>query len=188
MNKTYIINIYGKAQHGKDTLAVLLLSELVMLGYTGQIVWFATDLKRMAKKQGWDGKKDKEGRTFLQNLGQEKRKKDKDYWVKRAEKQFKDVDFILIADTRYMNEIEYFKRNDYQSTTIKIIRLNSNRDEYQNNLTEKQRKHSSEIELENYDFDYVCKCKSRYEIKINANIIARSLNKKLKKESAINGD
>ncbi|MCF8009283.1 MAG: hypothetical protein K9K32_05910, partial [Halanaerobiales bacterium] len=65
MNKTYIINIYGKAEHGKDTLAVLLLSELVMLGYTGQIVWFATDLKRMAKKQGWNGKKDKKDRTFL---------------------------------------------------------------------------------------------------------------------------
>lgn len=160
-----ILNISGKAQHGKDTLAEMVGDLLQVKGYKVQTIHFADSLKEEAVRDcGWDGEKDKCGRGLLQDLGTYKRENvDIDYWVKRAEEKFKeDSDFILIPDTRYENEIGYFRgKPRYRVITIRIERWENGK-LFDNGLTPEQKAHSSEVSLDNYIFDYRLQVNSGY--------------------------
>lgn len=178
-NLTTILNISGKAQHGKDTLAEILADLLRAGGYRVQVIKFADSLKEEAVgEHGWNGEKDKAGRDLLQTLGTYKRENvDIDYWVKKAEEKFKgDLDFILIPDTRYKNEIDYFRgKPGYRVITIRIERW-ENGELFDNGLTPEQKAHSSEVSLDNYTFDYWLQVNSGHHNLINTAIyLVRSL-------------
>jgi hypothetical protein len=160
--KPFIINISGKARHGKDTFAKYLMNCLYEKhGKHIQIIKFGDEVKEKAEEVGWNGKKDENGRTLLQFIGDFFRKYiDKDYWVKKAYKKINnDNDYIIIPDTRYLNEIMFFKDRNYLSLTLCIQRYNKDGSLY-NELTDEQQKHASETALDDYGFDYYIKAYS----------------------------
>lgn len=150
-----IITISGKAESGKDTTAKYLKNDLERLGYQVLICHYADLLKYICTNYfGWDGKKNEEGRSLLQIVGTETiRKQDENFWVdfiKTILKFFPDEwDFVIIPDTRFPNEINSFKAENFSITSIRITRPN-----FENHLTEEQRKHSSETALDDFKFDY----------------------------------
>lgn len=151
-----IITISGKAEHGKDSFANLLKEKLEHKGKKVLILHYADYLKFIAEKyMDWDGKKDINGRTLLQQLGTEKaRNYYTDFWVNAVYNVVKlfqyDYDYFLIPDTRFPNEINFWKNKKENIKSVKIVRLG-----YENSLTEEQRNHPSETSLDNYKFDYL---------------------------------
>ena len=151
-----VILISGKAEHGKTATAEYLQNTLEQ-EYSKRvlIVGFADKLKFIAAKYfGWNGVKDEKGRELLQYLGTDVvRKKDPDYWVRNVAdfvKVFEDsFDYILLHDTRFINEVEYFKNIGMNTLSIRVNRLN-----FKSNLTPEQLLHPSETALDNYNFDY----------------------------------
>jgi hypothetical protein len=151
-----IILLGGKAAHGKDTSARMIREYLERKGKTVLIMHFADLIKFYCSTYfGWDQKKDTAGRTLLQIVGTEKvRSKRPNYWVEQVA-NFLDVfgdayDFILIPDFRFRNEYDFFERNDFDVSTVKVVRPN-----FDNGLTLEQQNHSSEVALDNFKFDYV---------------------------------
>lgn len=149
-----VITISGKAESGKDTTANILKERLEDMGYSVLITHYADLLKYICKQFfGWDGQKNEEGRTLLQRVGTEGiRKYNPDYWVRFIMEilaYFQDEwDFVLIPDARFPNEIDLMKE-DFDCISVQIYRPN-----YENHLTEEQRKHISEVALDEYRFDY----------------------------------
>lgn len=149
-----VIEISGKSGHGKDETAKILKYKLEKLGNKVMILHFADNLKYIAEKYyGWNKLKDESGRTLLQTLGVSARNRNPDYWVNIVYELiitfFGDMDYILISDTRFLNEVFYLENKGFDLITLRVTRLN-----FENNLTEEQRNHVSETELDNFDFDY----------------------------------
>ncbi len=149
-----IIEISGKSGHGKDETAKILKSKLEYIGNKVIILHFADQLKYIAAKYyDWDFLKDEKGRTLLQTLGVSARNRNKDYWVNIVYEIiitfFGDMNYVIIPDVRFLNEIYYLENKGFDVTTLRVTRLN-----FENNLTEEQRNHVSEIELDDYKFDY----------------------------------
>ncbi len=148
-----IITLSAKARHGKDYTASCLKKELENEGYKVLVCHFADLLKYICKSFfNWNGKKDIEGRTILQYVGTDIiRKKEPDYWVNFLISVFKlfpdEWDYVIIPDSRFPNENNKLKEN-FEVITIRIERPN-----FDNGLTEKQQKHSSEVSLDDYIFD-----------------------------------
>jgi len=140
-----IINISGKAQHGKDTMASFMKNCLEKENKKVLIFHHADYLKFICKKYfGWDGVKDEKGREILQKVGEKIRRIDPYFFVKITSsfiKVFKDdYDYFLIADVRFKNECDFFKR-DYHTFSIEITR-----DNFESDLTESQKNHISEMD------------------------------------------
>lgn len=153
--KPVIIPIAGMARHGKDTLANCVKETLQEEDYDVQIISYGDGVKEKAYEEGWDGKKDKEGRSLLQSIGQGAREENKSHWIEWVEERLKEnVEFVLIPDARYENEIEYWKNNGYNVVSIKVLRFNETGDLYDIGLTEEQKKHPSERSLKDYKFDF----------------------------------
>lgn len=150
-----IINISGKAQHGKDTSALILKEKLESKNYKVLIAHYADLLKYEAKQFfNWDGNKDEKGRKLLQYMGTDViRSKNPSYWVnfiKGFLEMFQDEwDFVIIPDCRFKNECEAFKDDNWFNTNIRVIRYN-----FESGLTLEQLNHPSETALDNYEFDY----------------------------------
>lgn len=148
-----IILISGKAKSGKDTFAKILQS--IILQHTPSsktiITHYADELKYIATTYyGWNGNKDETGRSLLQQIGDEIRNYNKDYFVNRLIQQIMAVspDYLIIPDTRRNNEINNWL---YRGFSVITIRINRNKD---NGLTQEQKQHISECELDKYNFDY----------------------------------
>ena len=162
--KTKIVCLGGKAQHGKDTSAALLLEHLTANGTKALITHQADLLKHIARDMfGWDGQKDEKGRHLLQNLGTDIiRKNDPDFWVDHLVRTFSVLDgtwdVVLIPDTRFPNEIEKFKEAGFEVFYVRVVRPN-----FQSPLTEEQQKHLSEIALDDYPADITITNDSDYE-------------------------
>ena len=154
------ITISGKAESGKDTFAIALKDILEKEGKKIIIIHYADYLKFVAKQYfNWSGQKDVVGRGILQTVGTEMvRSRSPDFWVNAVTNLLEAVedrfDFALIPDARFINEIEVIK-GKFETVTVKVVRLN-----YENSLTEEQRKHLSETELDEYSFDYVVEAES----------------------------
>jgi len=154
MAKQTIITLSGKARHGKDTSAQIIKSILERRGKRVMVTNYADFLKYLAKQYlDWDGSKDGQGRTLLQHLGTEKvRLRFPDYWVETVmgiAKVFEDdYDCVLIADTRFPNEINCWKEDGYSVISVYVERLN-----FDNGLTEEQKNHPSENALNDFQFD-----------------------------------
>ena len=150
-----IFTISGYAQHGKDSVASFLKQKL--LGKT-LILHSADYLKFIAKTyMDWDGNKDEEGRTLLQQLGTEKVRwglKKPLFWTERVcdviELMQDDYDYFCVPDTRYLNEIYYpMARFPNSIFTVRVFRLN-----FDNGLTSEQKSHVSERELVNFKHNF----------------------------------
>ena len=150
-----VITISAKAQHGKDYTASLMKERLEDMGYSVLVCHYADLLKYICKQFfGWNGEKDVEGRTLLQRVGTEGIRSVKpNYWVdfiRDILTFFPDEwDCVIIPDTRFPNEIEWLKDDGYDTISVRVVRP-----DFENNLTEEQRLHPSEVALDYYNFDY----------------------------------
>lgn len=159
-----IILISGKAENGKTTLANILKEYLEEKGNKVVVTRFAYYLKDLASRYcSWDGKKDIQGRNLLQQLGTNiiKQKLNKpNFHVGRICEDIEIcqdyVDYVIIDDARFVNEIYYTKAMfEEKVLSIRINRINKDFTPYNSSLTEEQKKHSSETSLDNFSFDYV---------------------------------
>lgn len=154
MNRTKVICISAKAQHGKDTSAAMIYEELTRRGWKVLITHHADLLKFMAKNLfGWDGVKDEHGRHILQYIGTDViRKKEPDFWVNYLISVLRlfdgEWDYVLIPDCRFPNEIQGYKDAGFSTTHIRVRREN-----FVSPLTEEQQKHISETALDNIEPD-----------------------------------
>lgn len=148
-----IITISAKTGEGKDFCANIIRQKLEAKGNRVLITHYADLLKYICKSFfEWDGRKNVEGRTLLQCVESTVYSADSDYWVKFLIGIFNlfkgEWDYVLIPDTKYLNEIELLAEY-FDVTTLKIVRPN-----YENDLTDEQKNHPSETALDNYRFDY----------------------------------
>ena len=151
----HIYLISGKARHGKDTIADIILNNT-----NGAKIPLAKTIKQYAKDYfGWDGKEETKPREFLQRIGTEVIREDlndPDFHVRRTCEDIrvlsKFFDVFIVPDCRYPNEIEGFIDcfGEDNVTSIRVTRPNFN-----NGMTEEQNNHKSEISLDNYkNFNY----------------------------------
>lgn len=150
-----VVLISGKAGHGKDTFGNFLRKQLADRGFSVQMIAFADELKREARLMGWDGQKDEKGRSLLQALGHGRRMEDVLYWIKAAEKTFLDMDFIIVTDVRYHNEITFFQNqpDKYRVFTVRVNRFENGIPYDNKNLTPEQKNHPTEVALDQFNFD-----------------------------------
>lgn len=147
---TEVILISGKARHGKDTLAKFIKEALEHHGvYRVAIVHYADVLKDICTRYaGWDGNKDEKGRSILQKVGERIRDKDPDFFVRHlfdlAKTYFSDMEFIIIPDVRYENEILYWDSRNALVNGFWPHWVNIERPNFDNGLTKEQQEHSSE--------------------------------------------
>ena len=159
--KKKVIAIIGKAGHGKDESVKYLVKHC---SKKCEHVSFAKLLKEQAKYLGWNGKKDKAGRTFLQELSlpvkryfSELAKVDKKYSLyadgnfysgyvlKQIKESEKEIFFI--SDMRFVCEYELFANDkDIDLTVIRVWRHNKDKSNFDNGLTYEQQNHPSETE------------------------------------------
>lgn len=153
-----VIAISGKAQHGKDTTAQFLKTQLEADGYKVLVVHYADLLKYICKQFfGWDGQKDDTGRHILQYVGTDIiRKKKPNFWVDFITSMIElfpnDWDYALIPDCRFPNEIEQLKDAGIDMVHLRVIREN-----FQSPLTTEQQQHPSETALDHAEPDYYIK-------------------------------
>lgn len=150
-----IILISGKARHGKDTVADILMDCL-----DGKItkISVAYYLKDIAKRFfGWDGNKDEAGRNLMQHLGTNiiRETIDSNFHINRLCEDIKIIydtyDYVVVPDVRFLNEISV-PRNIFGD---KIITIRVNRSNFKSNMTPEQLNHPSETELDGFDFDHI---------------------------------
>ena len=152
--KLFILS--GKARSGKDTVA-----NIIKEYYKDKkeiIISFDYYIKDYAKRvSDWDGNNETKPRELLQQLGIElinDKINDKLF----INKIFEDIeifsyfyDIIVIDDARLLDEINNLKEKYKNSVSIRI-----NRNNFNNNLTESEKQHITEVGLDNYNnFDYV---------------------------------
>jgi hypothetical protein len=150
-----IFLISGEAQNGKDSVANFLKEKLPGKSL---IIHNADYLKFIARNYlDWDGNKDKNSRTMLQQLGTEKTKIKLNkplYWTEKVcdviEIFQDDFDYFCIPDTRFISEIRYPQARFPNSViTVRVHRLN-----FDNGLTPEQKSHISERELVDFKHDF----------------------------------
>lgn len=140
--------ISAKARHGKDTAAAMMAEYLEEKGNKVLITHFADLLKYICKQFfGWNGEKDVKGRTLLQYVGTDVVGAQKPgYWadfltnfLKMFEKEW---DFVIIPDCRYPIELETMEEN-FETVLLRVERPN-----FDNGLTDEQKKHPSETAMD----------------------------------------
>lgn len=152
--KIYILS--GKAKSGKDLVSKIITNyyrdkKCICLSYS----YYLKDyVKRIT---GWDGSEENKPREMLQKVGIEliKNKINNKLFINRL---LEDVDvfsyfydIIVVTDARLIEEVEIPKEKLDNVITIRI-----NRDNIDNNLTNEQKSHLTEIALDNYsNFDYI---------------------------------
>lgn len=148
----------GKAKHGKSTSALILKEEYENMGKKATIAHYSGYIKEYAKNFfGWDGKEETKPRELLQQLGTEiirEKLKKEDFFVNRMIEDIEILsyffDVIIIDDVRLEIEIERPKKIFDNSICINVVR-----EDFDNGLTEEQKKHRTEVALDNYDnYDY----------------------------------
>lgn len=150
-----VILISAKAQHGKDTSALILKEIYEAKNKRVLITHYADLLKYICRTFfNWNGEKDDYGRTLLQQVGTNTVcAKQPDFWVDfiiSILNLFNDSwDVVIIPDCRFVNEIEKMRAN-FDTTLIRVIRP-----DFDNGLSEIQKQHLSETALDNFDFDHI---------------------------------
>lgn len=153
--KIYII--CGKARHGKDTIA-----EMIRLNYQNRNkkvlnLQYSSYIKEYAKKiSNWDGSEEAKPRELLQQLGTNviRQRIDSLFFVNRILGDLQVYsyffDCITISDARAKVEVDFPKKNFDQVIAIHVTRPN-----FDNGLTEEQKKHFTEVDLDDYqNYDY----------------------------------
>lgn len=144
----------GKAKHGKDTFSGYLKAEYEKNGKKLIVTQLSKYIKYYAREMtGWDLSEETKPRELLQQLGtgviREYLQKD-DLFIKRM---IDDIDIfscfydaIVISDVRLKKEINDLKAVFPELKTVHIFRPN-----FDNGLTEEQKKHKTEIDLDDYE-------------------------------------
>ena len=159
-----VILISGKAEAGKDSTFDI-LNRLIPDEFKKIRMAYGDYVKETAKQLwGWDGKKDEKGRALLQWWGTEYvRARYPDFWVEtvvRLARVIKDeVNYLVITDVRFPNEITAWNKNEFDVVTVRVERPG-----HENALTEEQRNHISETALDNWPFDITLKAKTLTEL------------------------
>ena len=150
--KIYIIN--GKAKHGKDTFSSYLKGVYESHGKSVIITQLGKYIKYYAREiSGWNLTEEDKPRELLQQLGtqviREQLKKD-DLFIKRMIDDIEIFsylyDAIIISDARLRKEIIDLRKSYPDLTAIRI-----NRPNFDNGLTEEQKKHITEINLDDFE-------------------------------------
>ena len=158
-----VIAISGKAESGKDTIAKEIKQLLEKQNYKVMIIHFADVLKFVCRQYfDWNGEKDEQGRTLLQQVGTEMREKNNpNMWVNITKELINGIgvefDYVLVPDTRFKEEINML--NEYfDCISVRVLRQDIDSDgvasDHINHLTDEQRAHKSECDLDDYKFDY----------------------------------
>ena len=152
-----IFIVGGKAKHGKDTFSAYLKEAYESHGKKVIVTQLAKYIKYYAREMtGWDLSEETKPREFLQQLGtnviRQKLKKD-DLFIKRMIDDIEIFsyfyDAIIISDVRLKKEI-----NDLKKAYPNLIVIHINRPDFDNGLTEEQKKHPTEIDLDDFnEFD-----------------------------------
>ena len=156
-----VILFSGKAEHGKTTAANMLKKMLEDKGNKVVVTRYAYYLKDLAARYcGWNGEKDNYGRQLLQQLGTDiiRVKLNKpNFHVGRICEDIEIcqdyVDYVIIDDTRFANEVFYPKA----IFGDKVIAVRVERDDpnFRSALSDEQLHHISETALDNFKgFDY----------------------------------
>lgn len=147
--------ISGHAQHGKDTSASIMKKKLEERGDRVLICHYADLLKYICKTFfDWNGEKDDEGRHLLQYIGTDViRASNPNFWVDficSVLELFKDKwDWVLIPDTRFPNEIDRLKENNFEVVHYRVKRVN-----FESFLPKNQQNHPSETALDTVKPDF----------------------------------
>ena len=159
-----VVLISGKAEAGKDSTFDI-LNTLIPDEFKKIRMAYGDYVKDTAEKLwGWNGKKDEKGRALLQWCGTEYvRARYPDFWVEtvvRLARVIKDeVNYLVITDVRFPNEITAWSKNEFDVLTVRVERPG-----HENALTEEQRNHISETALDNWPFDVTLKAKTLTEL------------------------
>lgn len=146
--------VCGKARHGKDTFSSYLKEAYESNGKKVIITQLAKYIKYYAREMtGWDLSDETKPREFLQQLGtnviRQQLKKD-DLFIKRMIDDLEIFsyfyDAIIISDVRFKKEINDLKKVYPNIKVIHIVRP-----DFDNGLTEEQKKHPTEIDLDDFD-------------------------------------
>lgn len=149
--------ICGKARHGKDTLADYIKEIYEENGKKAIKTSFAKYIKYYAMEMtGWDLKDETKPRGLLQTLGTEVIRQGLNKEKFFTDRIVQDVDVfsffydaVIISDGRFEIEVKEIKRNFPNAKIIQVFRPN-----FDNGLTEEQKKHASETGLDNFnDYD-----------------------------------
>lgn len=154
--KVYLIG--GKARNGKDTMANFMKEYYESLGEKVCIMQISNYIKHFARDYfGWDGKEETKPRSLLQEIGTEiiRQKMNKPYFFTTRLLEDMEVlnnyfDIIIISDVRLPLEFEEVKKV-YKDA----IKIHIERPELVSELSEKEKKHLTEVALDHYDsYDY----------------------------------
>jgi len=155
--KIYVIG--GRAKSGKNTFGEYLKEELKDYGYKPCVMHITEPLYAYARNYfNWNGNEEEKPREFLQKMGIEiiRNKMDKkDFLLNRL---YEDIEILknffdtfIIVDARLIREFTHISAKYPDVVTIKLERKN-----YNDYLTEEEKKHITEIEIDTYDnFDYI---------------------------------
>lgn len=171
-----VIVLTGHARSGKDTVATMMKRNLSSMGYNVLIIHYADILKFICKKYlGWDGKKNKRGRTLLQHVGTDIiRNYDSAFFtdfVTKILNMFEGLwDYAIIPDARFYNEIYAPKECKFLTW---VVRINRDSDD---GLTEEQKNHVSETELDGITANYtINNCGDMNELRQKTNQVIDSI-------------
>lgn len=154
-----IFLLAGKAGCGKDLMGSYMKSRFDYMGEDACILHITTPLYEYAKNYfSWDGDMKDKPREFLQEMGIEviKNKLGKKFFL--IDRLCEDIDILkhyfsvfIITDGRLVSEFNLLRERFPDIKIIHVIR-----DNYNNNLTDKEKNHITETDMENYkDYDYV---------------------------------
>ncbi len=155
----------GKAGSGKDLMGRYMKTQYDFAGHNACILHITTPLYEYAKNYfSWNGDMANKPREFLQEMGIEiiQKKLGKKYFL--LDRLCEDIDILknffdvfIIADGRLLFEFEELKR---RFPDIKIIHVF--RENFDNKLSEEEKKHVTETEMEEYkDYDYIVRNTSK---------------------------
>ena len=153
-NKPKLYLMCGKARHGKDTFSGFLKEAYEENGKTLIITQLSKYIKYYAREMtGWNLTEEDKPRALLQELGTDiiREKLGKaDLFINRM---IDDVeifscfyDAIVISDVRFKKEVD-----DLRAAFPDLVAIHINRPNFDNGLTEEQKRHKTEIDLDDYD-------------------------------------
>ena len=151
-----IFLIAGKSGSGKDEVAKLINEYYIYKLDNCAVTGFSKYLKLFAKElTDWDGNDATKPRKFLQQLGDEVRKIDRDFLISNMIQDMQvyenHVQNLIINDVRMPEEIEQMKENFDEVYSICVENQFSN-----STLSIEEQSHNTETALDNYDdFDLI---------------------------------
>lgn len=167
MKKIYMIA--GTARSGKDTISNFIKEIYEKENKKTVILQISSTLKYYAEKVlDWNGSEETKPREFLQKTGDIVRNYDQKFLIQRliddAKILFNYADVIVVSDVRLPLEFEEVSKH-FDSVNILVKRPN-----FDNNLTNNEKKHITETGLDNY---------SNYKYVIDNNSSLNELKKKI---------